>query len=364
MDDLGNVYKTDAKRIVTAENESEILQLSCQIDINDPMLSISWGVKPMTGIAQFSETLLLNIRAKDAGAVGTQLTDLLMKVKSVDLSHFDDKKSFLESIPLLGKIFSKVERIMLEYQTLAQQVEVISKKLEQTLVELLRDVASMEQLFVHNNEYLQQIGLYIAAGKKKLEQIRANELPAAEQKATLSGDAMDAQYVSDLNEHINRFERRLHDLLLSRTIALQTAPQIRLIQRNDQSLAEKIQSSILSTIPIWKSQIVLGVALNTQKNAAKLQKEVADTTNDMLKRNAELLHSGSIEIAHEVNRSIVDIETLRTVQSQLLNTIESTVNIANESRQRRTAVEQELVQMEGELKSRLASIATGPQGRV
>ncbi len=359
MDEQIIVAKNDLSVFVYSGDESEVQQLSCQIDINDPMLSISWGVKPMTGIAQFSEALLQNVRAKDAGAVGEQLTDLLMKVKSVDLSKFGDKKSFLESIPLLGKIFSKAERFILEYKTLAEQVAIISKKLEQTLVALLRDVAAMEQLFNRNNEYLQQIGLYIAAGKRKLENIRANELPTAQQKASTSGDAMDAQYVSDLNEHINRFERRLHDLLLSRAIAIQTAPQIRLIQRNDQSLAEKIQSSILSTIPIWKSQIVLAVALNTQKNAASLQKDVADTTNDLLKRNAELLYSGSIEIAHEVNRSIVDIETLRTVQSQLLNTIESTLNIANESRQRRITVEQELVQMEGELKVRLASIATG-----
>lgn len=340
-----------------AVNESEIQNLITQIDINDPALSLSWGAKSMMGVAQFSDELLKHVRAKDAGAVGEQLTDLLMKVKSVDISAFDNKKGFLQSLPLFGRLFNKIERVMLEYQTLAEQVDGVSKKLNLTMVDLLRDVAMLEQLFIRNNEYLQQIGLYISAGNKKLEQIRAEDVPAAHQKAQLSGDVIDAQYVTDLNERITRFERRLHDLQMSRTIASQTAPQIRLIQHNNQSLVEKIQSSILSTIPVWKSQIVLAVALNTQKNAAKLQKEVSDTTNAMLKRNAELLQSGSIEIAHEVERSVVDIETLRDVQERLLNTIESTVAIASEARERRGSVELELSKMEDELKSRLASIA-------
>lgn len=353
------VAETDELTSLSTTEESAVQSLVTQIDINDPTLSISWGAKSMAGIAQFSDTLLQHIRAKDAGMVGDQLTDLLVKVKSVDLSAFEGQKGFMESLPLIGKLFNKIERAMLEYQTLAQQVEGVSKKLEQTMIALLRDVATLEQLFIRNHEYLQQIGLYIAAGKKKVEHIRAVDLPAMQQKALVSADAMDAQSVTDLNDRLNRFERRLHDLQLSRTIALQTAPQIRLIQNNDQSLAEKIQSSILSTIPIWKSQIVLAVALNTQKNAAKLQKEVADTTNDMLRRNAELLQSGSIEVAREVERSIVDIETLREVQERLLNTIESTVAIVGESRERRISVEQELAKMESDMKTRLATVASG-----
>jgi uncharacterized protein YaaN involved in tellurite resistance len=345
------VAEADELTSLSTTEESAVQSLVTQIDINDPTLSISWGAKSMAGIAQFSDTLLQHIRAKDAGMVGDQLTDLLVKVKSVDLSAFEGQKGFMESLPLIGKLFNKIERAMLEYQTLAQQVEGVSKKLEQTMIALLRDVATLEQLFIRNHEYLQQIGLYIAAGKKKVEHIRAVDL--------VSADAMDAQSVTDLNDRLNRFERRLHDLQLSRTIALQTAPQIRLIQNNDHSLAEKIQSSILSTIPIWKSQIVLAVALNTQKNAAKLQKEVADTTNDMLRRNAELLQSGSIEVAREVERSIVDIETLREVQERLLNTIESTVAIVGESRERRISVEQELAKMESDMKTRLATVASG-----
>lgn len=344
---------------LSQQDQEEVSRLVSQIDITDPVLSIAYGAKTMNSISRFSESLMQEVRAKDAGMIGDQLTDLLSKVKAVDLSAFGEKKSLLASIPLLGSLFNKVERTMMEYQTLAQQVDNIGKKLEQTMVDLLRNIAVLEQLFIRNRDFFQQINLHVIAGKQKLALVQTEELAQAQQKASQSSDAMDAQNVRDLLEGIQRFERRLHDLMMSRTIAVQTAPQIRLMQSNSQSLAEKIQSSILTTIPIWKSQIVLALSLNSQRQAAKLQKDVADTTNDMLRRNAELLQTGTLETARQVERSIVDIETLRDVQARLLSTIEDTVTIASDARSRRAEVEKELGTMEQELRNRLASIAAG-----
>ncbi|MFJ5332594.1 toxic anion resistance protein [Pectobacterium versatile] len=346
---------------LSEQEKSEVSVLVNKIDITDPMLSISYAANTMGNISRFSESLMQEVRVKDAGVIGEQLTDLLMKVKSVDLTVFDTKQSFLASFPLIGKLFSTIQRTLLEYQTLAQQVDTVSKKLESAMMELLRNISTLEQLFIRNREYFQQITLHIIAGKQKLAAIQSGDLTAAQEKAQRTNDPMDMQYVRDLVSNIQRFERRLHDLMMSRTIAIQTAPQIRLMQSNSQSLAEKIQSSILSTIPLWKSQIVMAITLHSQRKSAKLQKEVSDTTNAMLRRNAEMLQLGTVETAREVERSIVDIETLREVQSRLLNTIEETVTIANDARTRRADVEKELGTMETELRTRLAEIAANQQ---
>ncbi|ANI80960.1 toxic anion resistance protein [Kosakonia oryzae] len=342
---------------LTPAEQTQIQNIVEEININDPVFSLAFGAKTMNSISQFSESLMQEVRAKDAGVIGAQLTDLLMKIKQVDISAFEQKPGFLASLPLLGSLFNRIERTMLEYQTLAKQVDTITEKLNEAMVDLLRNISVLEILFDRNRDVFQQITLHIIAGKQKLEQIKQNELPALQAQAT--SDPMNAQRLRDLLESIQRFERRLHDLMLSRTIAMQSAPQIRLMQSNSQSLAEKIQSSILSTIPVWKSQIALSMSLQTQRQAAKLQKDVADTTNDLLRRNAEMLQTGTLETAREVERSVVDIETLREVQTRLLSTIEDSVKIATDARQRRAEVEKELVTMENDLRSRLASIANG-----
>ncbi|MBF7957263.1 toxic anion resistance protein [Rahnella victoriana] len=342
---------------ISAEEQQKIEEIAAQIDITDPVLSIAYGAKTLNAMSRFNESLMQEVRAKDAGEVGAQLTDLLSKVKGIDLTVFDQKKSLLASVPLLGKLFNKVERTLLEYQTLAGQVDTLSEKLQNTITELLRNIATLEQLFIRNRDYFKDISLHILAGKKKIAQIQSDVIPAAQARVQASGDAMEAQNVRDLVEGVQRFERRLSDLMLTRTLSIQTAPQIRLMQSNSQSLAEKIQSSILTTIPVWKSQIVLALSLNSQRQAARLQKDVADTTNAMLRRNAELLQTGSIETATEVERSIVDVETLRDVQGRLLSTLEDTMQIASNARTRRAEVEKELAAMEQELRSKLASIA-------
>ncbi len=342
---------------ISAEEQQKIEEIAAQIDITDPVLSIAYGAKTLNAMSRFNESLMQEVRAKDAGEVGAQLTDLLSKVKGIDLTVFDQKKSLLASVPLPGKLFNKVERTLLEYQTLAGQVDTLSEKLQNTITELLRNIATLEQLFIRNRDYFKDISLHILAGKKKIAQIQSDVIPAAQARVQASGDAMEAQNVRDLVEGVQRFERRLSDLMLTRTLSIQTAPQIRLMQSNSQSLAEKIQSSILTTIPVWKSQIVLALSLNSQRQAARLQKDVADTTNAMLRRNAELLQTGSIETATEVERSIVDVETLRDVQGRLLSTLEDTMQIASNARTRRAEVEKELGAMEQELRSKLASIA-------
>ncbi|WP_312689620.1 toxic anion resistance protein [Kosakonia sp.] len=346
---------------LTPAEHAQIQNIVEEININDPAFSLGFGAKTMNSISQFSDSLMQEVRAKDAGIIGTQLTELLQKIKGVDISAFEQKPGFLASLPLLGSLFNRIERTLLEYQTLSEQVETITAKLNDAMVDLLRNISVLETLFERNREVFQQITLHIIAGKQKLEQIKQNELPALQVQA--ASDPMNAQRVRDLLEGIQRFERRLHDLMVSRTIAMHSAPQIRLMQSNSQSLAEKIQSSILSTIPVWKSQIALAMSLQTQRQAAKLQKEVADTTNDLLRRNAEMLQTGTLETAREVERSVVDIDTLRDVQSRLLSTIEESVKIATDARQRRAEVEKELLTMENDLRIRLASIASGTAGQ-
>lgn len=344
---------------------SHVRDLAASINLNDPALTLTYGAETMNGISRFADDLLGRVRAKDAGPVGETLTDLLVKVKDADLSALSEgKKSFLESIPLVGSLFNSTRRSVAKFDTLAEQVESIAAKLDETMVSLLKDIEILEQLYDHNRSFHNDLSAYIEAGRVRLEEARTVELPALQEQAAASGDNMDAQKVRDFAEKLNRFERRLHDLQLSRTITIQTAPQIRLIQSNDQTLAEKIQASILTTIPIWKSQMVLALSLYGQRGAAALQKEVSDTTNALLRQNAQMLESASVETAREVERAVVDVETLRDVQARLVSTIEQTLQIAEEGRTKRLSVEKELQSMEGELRRQLTSLAERKSAQV
>ncbi len=332
--------------------------LAQTIKLDDPTLTVTYGTDTMKEIAGFADNLLGRVRAKDAGPVGDALTELVLKVKGLDLEKLSKgEKSFLERIPFIGQFFNSLNRQLTSFKTMTDQVEVISHKLEEAMVGLLRDVAMLEELYKHNQTSHQSLSMYIEAGRARLAKARDEELPKLQEEAKASSDTLAAQKVRDFAESINRFERRLHDLQLSRTITLQTAPQIRLIQSNNQTLAEKIQTSILATIPIWKSQMVLALSLHGQRSAAKLQREVADTTNQLLEKNAEMLESATLETAREVERSVVDIQTLRNVHGKLLSTIEETLRIAQEGRAQRISVEKELVVMEHDLKDRLTALA-------
>lgn len=337
---------------------ARVSEIAAAINLDDPAVTLTYGAQTMNEISRFADDLLGRVRAKDAGPVGETLTDLLVKVKDLNVNELAEPKGgFLEKIPLIGSLFSTVDRTVARFNSLAGQVEIITAKLDEAMVGLLKDIEVLEQLYEHNRVFHGDLSVYLEAGRQRLDKARNEELPALQQAAEQSGDPMDAQRVRDFAEKVNRFERRLHDLQLSRTVTVQTAPQIRLIQSNDQTLAEKIQTSILTTIPIWKSQMVLALSLHGQRGAVRLQKEVSDTTNELLRKNAEMLESATVETAREAERSVVDIETLREVQQRLISTIEQTISIADEGRTKRRAVEAELKGMEDDLRGKLTSLA-------
>ena len=342
-----------------AEQEKRAKEIAEEIQLTDPNLSTTYGTDTMRNISRFADTMLEQVKVKDSGQVGETLSTLLAQVKEIDLRGVaGSQKGFLASLPLVGSLFNPVERYVNNFNTISDQIEAVAGKLEDSMTGLLYDIEVLEQLYQHNKEFHDELSVYIAAGKIRLKKAREQELPALLAEAEKSDDSMAAQKVRDFSEQINRFERRLHDLQLSRTITLQTAPQIRLIQSNNQTLAEKIQTSVLSTIPIWKSQMVLALSIRGQQNAAQLQKSVADTTNSLLRNNAEVLQQSTIETARQVERSIVDVETVREVHGKLLATIEETLRIAQEGREQRLATERELVAMERDLKTKLTALAS------
>ena len=333
----------DAPMPDAAPSEQKVTAIASAINFDDPTLTISYGSKTMNEIAKFADSLLANVRVKDAGPVGASLEELMGKVKDIDVTQIaKQEKSLLSSIPLIGGLFNSMERTLARFDTLLDQVEGISDKLESAMFGLLKDIQVLEQLYTYNKNFYEDLTAAIVAGERRLQEARSKELPALEEAARQSGSALDAQKVHDFAERLNR---------------LQTAPQIRMIQNNDQTLAEKIQTSILATIPIWKNQMVLALSIHGQHKAAQLQKEVADTTNALLSKNAEMLQASTISAAREVERSIVDVETLRDVHSRLLATIAETLSIAQQGRQRRRDVEQELIHMEEDLKKQLTSLA-------
>ncbi len=339
-------------------NEQNITNIANSINLDDPSLDVTYGTKTMQDISRFSDDLLARVQAKDAGEIGVSLTNLLLNVKELDVSKMNEEQGFLEKLPIIGSLFNQVEKTVAQFKTLGEQVESISGTLYDSMRGLLHDVEVLEQLYSHNEKFHHDLSMHLEAGRRKLEEARTVELPRLQAEAAQSDNALDAQKVRDFADQINRFERRLHDLDISRTITIQTAPQIRLIQSNNRALAQKIQTSILTTIPIWKNQMVLALSLHGQKGAATLQKNVSDTTNELLNKNANMLEQAAIETTREVERSIVDIDTLREVHNKLISTIDETLRISQEGRQNRIEVEKELVNMESQLKQNLRDLAT------
>ncbi len=339
-------------------SKQSIEEVAKSIKLDDPSLDVTYGTKTMQDISRFSDNLLSRVKAKDAGEIGETLTALVLSVKDIDIGEVGKEPGFLEKLPIIGSFFNAAEKTVAKFQTLSDQVAAISQKLDKSMIGLLHDIEILEQLYAHNETFHKELSVYIEAGRIKLEEAKTVDLPKLQAEAVASGDALDAQKVRDFSEQINRFERRLHDLEISRTITIQTAPQIRLIQSNNRALAQKIQTSILTTIPIWKNQMVLALSLQSQRGAAALQKEVADTTNELLRKNADMLQQTAVTTTREVERSIVDIDTLREVHGKLISTIDETLRISQEGRQKRIEVERELANMEGQLKESLMALAT------
>lgn len=336
---------------LSPEQRSRVEQIRDGINLMDTQTAIVYGVGAQRDIAGFSEQILTKVRNKDSGYVGELMSDLVIKVKEVGVDELDD--GFLDKIPFINNAARALKKFIQRYEKLEVQIDQIEHELEQARMAMLKDITVFDGLFEKNLEYFRDLQVYIVAGEEKLAELRDQTIPALCAEAQAKGDAMSAQVVRDFEDTVNRFEKKVHDLKLSKTIAIQTAPQIRLIQNNDKVLVDKIQTAILSTIPLWKSQIVIALGLERQKNVLELQRSVTDATNELLTKNAELLRQNSVDVARESERGVVDLETLKKVNSDLITTIEETIKIQRQGREARLDAERELAGIEDQLKQTL-----------
>ncbi|HTX72847.1 MAG TPA: toxic anion resistance protein [Rectinemataceae bacterium] len=342
-------------KTLSPEDAARAAEIAKNISVEDSQAIIQFGVGAQSKISSFSDTMLEQIRSKDSGYVGDVLSGLVSKIREVNVGSLGSGGGFISGIPLIGALVDSVKRFIARYEKLSVQIEKIVQELDTARMGLLRDITLLDTLYAKNLEYMKELDLFIAGGQMRLEELRRTTLPELEAKAKSSSDPMDSQRLSDFNQFLNRFEKKLYDLKLSRVVSIQTAPQVRLIQNNDQALVEKIQSSIMTTIPLWKSQIVIAISLFRQKKALEVQKDVTDTTNELLTKNAELLKDSSLGIAKESERGIVEIETLKKVNDDLISTIEDTLRIQAEGKAKRAQAETELQKIESELRARLAA---------
>ena len=342
---------------LTEEEQKMVDDFASKIDLTNSNMVLQYGAGAQKKIADFSDTALEHIRTKDLGEVGQMLTDLVGELKNID--EEEDKGTF----SIFRKGSDKLTAVKTRYEKAEQHVNQVSKMLENHQVQLLKDVTVMDRMYELNLSYLKELSMYILAGKKKLGEIREKDLPQAVEKAQRSGLPEDTQAASDLANLCDRFEKKLHDLDLTRMVSLQMAPQIRLIQNNDTVMSEKIQSTLVNTIPLWKTQMVIAVGLSHSTDAARAQRQVADTTNELLKRNAEMLKMATVETARESERGIVDIETLKATNQTLISTLDDVMKIQEEGRAKRQEAELELGRIEGELRQKLLAMSREGAGR-
>lgn len=337
------------------ENRQKAYELAKQIDPANHQAVILYGTQAQSKLLNFSHAMLDQVQKKDIGEIGDILNDLMKKLEQVNPEELaPEKKNFFSR--MFGKISNSVQELLSKYQKTSAQIDRISVKLDLSKKTLLKDIQLLEQLYEKNKDYFHALNIYIAAGELKLEELNTKTIPEMKKKAEATGDQMAFQEVNDMIQFADRLEKRLHDLKLSRQITIQSAPQIRLIQNTNQTLAEKIQSSIMTAIPLWKNQIAIALTLIRQRHAVEAQKQVSKTTNELLLRNAEMLKSNTIETAQENERGLVDIETLKKTQESLISTLEETLRIQQEGRSRRFQAEQELATMENELKQKLMNL--------
>lgn len=341
---------TQQVETLTPAERQKVQSIKDGINLMDSSTPLTFGAPAQKEIAQFSDSILAKVRSKDSGQVGVLLNDLVAKVKGFDVG---EKKSFVSKIPILGSLVDKGENLMQGYEKLSTQVEKIQAALDRSKVQMMEDVVMFDTLYEKNLAYFKDLQLYILAGEEKLDEMRTVTLPKLKAQAAAKNDPMAVQVVADFEQSVDRFEKKLHDLKLSKTIAIQTAPQIRLIQNNDRVLIDRVQSAIYHTIPLWKNQMVIALGLTRQQEVIKMQRAVADATNDLLRRNAEMLKQNTIDTARANERGVVDIETVKKVNEDLIATIEETVKIQQEGRQKRAAAERELLAIEGKLKDAL-----------
>ena len=332
--------------------QAAVREFAKQIDVGNTQQVLSYGAAAQTNISKFSGDALGAVRTKDLGQVGNMLSDLVVELKGLNFPA-EEKKGIKG---LFKKASNNIASMKAQYDKAEVNVDKITGELEKHERTLLKDVATMDKMYEMNQAYYKELTMYILAGQLKVQELREKDLPELQRKARESGLPEDAQAANDFANMIGRFEKRLHDLELTRIISLQMAPQIRLIQNNDSLMAEKIQTSLVNTIPLWKSQMVLALSMEHSKQAMEAQREVSDLTNALLKKNAEALHQGSVDVARESERGIVELETLQHTNQELINTLEEVRQIQEEGRTRRAQAEVELGRIEGELKQKLLEI--------
>ena len=339
------------EKLLTDEEKKAVEEFSHKIDVRDTNMILQYGAAAQKNVAGFSESALNNVRSKDLGEIGQDLSRLVVELKGFGDS--DEKKGLMG---LFKKAGNRLESMKAQYSKVEANVEKISQSLEQHQITLLKDVAMFDQMYELNLKYYKELTMYILAGKKRLEEVRSGELEELRKKAEQSGTAEDAQAYNDLVNLCNRFEKKIHDLELTRMVSVQMGPQTRLLQNNDTLMIEKIQSSLVNTIPLWKSQMVLALGLEHSRQATAAQSAVTEMTNELLKKNADMLKMGTIETAREAERSVVDIQTLQHTNEQLISTLDEVMNIQREGAQKRREAEAELGRIEGQLKQKLLEL--------
>ena len=335
--------------MLTEDEKRQVNEFSKKIDITDSNIVLQYGSAAQKSVSSFSESALGKVRTKDLGAVGQDLTELVVELRGFGE---EEKKGF----GFFRKTRSKLEVMKAQYSKVEANVEKITQNLENHQITLMKDIAMFDQMYELNLKYYKELTMYIVAGKKRLAQVRSGELEQLRKKAEESGKAEDAQAYNDMVQMCERFEKKIHDLELTRIISVQMGPQIRLLQNNDTLMVEKIQSSLVNTIPLWKSQMVLALGLEHSRQATAAQAAVTETTNELLKKNADMLKMGTIATAREAERSVVDIETLQHTNEQLISTLDEVLNIQREGAAKRKAAEAELGRIEGELKQKLMEL--------
>ena len=342
--------KEEEVPVLTPEEQKMVNDFAAKIDIENTNQILQYGAGTQKKMADFSDTALENVKTQDLGEIGELISNVVGELKDFDVQ--EEGKFF----GFFRKQTSKIENLKNKYDKAQVNVEKITDSLQQHQVRLMKDSAMLDKMYEQNLNYFKELTMYILAGKKKLEETRNGKLAEMKNKAAQSGLPEDAQAARDLDEKCSRFEKKLHDLELTRTIAMQTAPQIRLIQNNDTVMVEKIQTTIVNTIPLWKSQMVLALGIAHSAEAAQAQRQVTDITNELLRKNAETLHMATVETAKESERGIVDLETLQKTNADLIQTLDDVMRIQMEGRQKRQAAEMEMHRMEEELKRKLLEI--------
>ena len=345
------VEKTLDYSKLTKEEKAAIDEFVGKIDVSSTNEIITFGSPAQTKITQFSDEVLNNVKTKNLGEVGGLLAELTSEIKSFDAGINANMKP-----GLFNSLEKQIKKVIAKFSKVETNINAIERKLDSHKIQMMKDIEIFDQMYDKNLEYFKELSLYIIAGMQKVEELKTKVLPELEKTAKESGEQTDVQKVNDMNNLINRFEKKLYDLKTTRIISIQMAPQIRLIQNNDAELVDKIQSSLTNTIPLWKNQMVIALGIANAKQALDAQKKVSDLTNEMLKKNSETLKQGSIDIAKESERAIVDLETIKKTNADLITTLDEIVRIHAEGRKQRAEAEEELNKIENELKEKLINL--------